>query len=170
MTDRDTEARRRTITWSDPERFREAARSRGGLRLLEAQISGEIPQAPIAELMNFALAEVSEGRAVVTGTPEEYHYNPIGIVHGGFAATLIDSATGMATMAALPEGARWTTLELKVTYVRAMTKDTGTVRCEASVVHKGSRVVTSEARLVDAAGKLYAHGTATCLVLDRAGA
>ncbi len=161
--------RSRTFTWSDPEQVTGSARELGGLPLLEAWVSGELPQPPICALMNFRLTEVGEGRAVFTATPEEYHYNPMGSVHGGLAATLIDSATGLAVMSALPAGVGWTTLDLNVTFVRGMTKDTGPVRCEARLVHRGARVMTAEARLSDGQGRLYAHGAATCLVLGDGG-
>ena len=114
--------------------------------------------------MNFNLAELEEGRAVFTVEPAEYHYNPIGVVHGGVAATLLDSAMGCAVHSVLPAGAGYTTLEIKVNYVRAMTSETGEVRCEARVVHVGGRTATAEGRITDAGGKLYAHGTATCML------
>ena len=161
--------RSRTFTWSDPEVVAGATRNLSGLPLAQAWAAGDVPQPPICALMNFRLAEVGEGRAVFTAVPDEYHLNAIGTVHGGLAATLIDSATGLAVMSALAEGTAWTTLDLNVTFVRAMTKDTGPIRCEAWLVHKGSRVVTAEARVSDEAGRLYAHGAATCLVLGSGG-
>ena len=115
--------------------------------------------------MNFNIVEVGEGRAVFAVDPAEYHYNPIGVVHGGLAATLLDSAMGCAVHSTLPAGAGYTTLEIKVNFIRAMTADTGRVRCEAKVVHVGGRTATAEGRVVDEAGKLYAHGSTTCLVL-----
>jgi len=109
--------------------------------------------------------EVSEGHAVFAVDPDEYHYNPIGVVHGGLAATLLDSAMGCAVHSKLPPGAGYTTLEIKVNFIRAMTGETGRVRCEAKIVHSGARTATAEGRIVDEAGKLYAHGTTTCLIL-----
>jgi len=161
--------RSRSITWSDPQLVVGSARDLGGLALLEAWVSGELPQPPICVLMNFRLTEVAEGRAVFTATPEEYHYNAIGSVHGGLAATLIDSATGLAVMSALPAGVGWTTLDLNVTFVRGMSKETGAVRCEAWLVHRGARVMTAEARVTGAEDRLYAHGAATCLELGDGG-
>ena len=132
------------------------------MEFLRKVVSGELPRPPISALMNFGLAELEEGRAVFTVEPAEYHYNPIGVVHGGLAATLLDSAMGCAVHSTLPAGAGYTTLEIKVNYVRAMTAGTGLVRCEARVIHVGGRTATAEGYVTDADGKLYAHGTATC--------
>jgi uncharacterized protein (TIGR00369 family) len=109
--------------------------------------------------------EVSEGRVVFAIEPAEYHYNPLGTVHGGIAATLLDSAMGCAVQSMLPHGAGYTTLELKTNYLRAMTSRTGVVYCEGKIIHMGGRVATAEGRLTDASGKLYAHGTTTCILL-----
>jgi uncharacterized protein (TIGR00369 family) len=110
---------------------------------------------------------VSEGRAVFAVVPDEYHYNPIGAVHGGLAATMLDSAMGCAVQTTLPVHTGYTTLELKVNYVRAITVDTGRIVCEASVVHRGGTVATAEGRIVaEKTGKLLAHGTTTCLVFE----
>jgi uncharacterized protein (TIGR00369 family) len=128
-------------------------------------VSGELPPPPFASLLNFDLVEVSEGHAAFAVNPAEYHYNPIGVVHGGLAATLLDSAMGCAVHSMLPAGAGYTTLEIKVNFIRAMTAETGRVRCEANVVHSGALTATAEGRIVDEAGKLYAHGTTTCLIL-----
>ena len=124
---------------------------------------------PIAVLLDMWPTEVEEGRAVFAATPAEFHYNPIGLVHGGLAATMIDSATGCAVHTTLPAGVGYSTLDLSVTYVRPITRATGRVTCEATVVHRGRTVATAEARLVaEATGKLLAHGTATLLV-ERSG-
>jgi uncharacterized protein (TIGR00369 family) len=114
--------------------------------------------------MDFRIGEVSEGHAVFLVTPAEYHYNPIGVVHGGVAATLLDSAMGCAVHSTLPAGASYTTLEIKVNYIRPMSADTGEVRCEANAIYVGGRTATAEAKIVDAKGKLYAHGITTCLI------
>lgn len=156
--------RTRTFTWDDPMICAEASRTYEGKAFLNGIINGEIPPPPIANLMNMELAEIGDGRAVFTAHPAEYHYNPIGAVHGGFAATLCDSAMGVAIHTMLPKGTGYTTLELSVNYVRAITKATGKVACEAKVIHVGRRVATAECRLTDDAGKLYAHGTTTCAV------
>jgi uncharacterized protein (TIGR00369 family) len=156
--------RTRTITWEDPLPSAQKGRAMSGLEYLRAIQSGEIPPPPIALLMGMGLAEVEEGRAVFTAHPAEYHYNPIGVVHGGLAATLLDSALGCAVHSALPAGTSYTTLEIKVNYVRAITSETGEVRCEARVIYQGGRIATAEGKITDAAGKLYAHGTTTCIL------
>jgi uncharacterized protein (TIGR00369 family) len=157
-------ARTRTYSWEDPRALAEAAHGLSGLEFLLKVVSGELPRPPISALMNFGLAELEEGRAVFTAEPAEYHYNPIGVVHGGLAATLLDSAMGCAVHSTLPAGAGYTTLEIKVNYVRALTAETGEVRCEARVIHVGGRTATAEGKVLDAAGKLYAHATTTCIV------
>jgi uncharacterized protein (TIGR00369 family) len=139
-------------------------KSYDGLGFLRAIIGGTIPQPPISEVMGFHLAEADIGRAVFEGLPESRHYNPIGTVHGGFAATLLDSALGCAIFSTLAKGDGWTTLELKFNLVRPLTKDTGMVRAEGRIVHRGRTVATSEGDLKDDAGKLYAHATTTCMI------
>ena len=161
---REDAPRTRTFTWEDPRSLAEAARGLTGLEFLRKVVSGELPRPPISALMNFGLAELSEGRAVFTVEPAEYHYNPIGVVHGGLAATLLDSAMGCAVHSVLPAGAGYTTLEIKVNFVRALTAETGPVRCEAEVIHVGGRTATAEGKVIDAAGKLYAHATTTCII------
>ena len=136
-----------------------------GLQQIRMLIDGHAPPPAIANTLGFTLVEASEGRAVFEGTPTTAHYNPLGTVHGGYAATLLDSALGCAVHTALPAGVTYTTLEIKVNYVRAMTASTGVVRAEGTVIHVGKRIATAEARLVDKAGKLYAHATTTCIVM-----
>ncbi|MCA9995294.1 MAG: PaaI family thioesterase [Anaerolineales bacterium] len=155
-----------TVSWSDPYAVAEAARSLSGLEFFQKAIAGELPFAPIGSLFGFAIVEAENGRVVFAATPAEYHFNPIGTVHGGFAATLLDSATACAVHTTLPLGKAYTTLELKVNYVRPIVLQTGPMRCIGQVIHPGRRVATSEARLVDAGGKLYAHATSTCLIFD----
>jgi uncharacterized protein (TIGR00369 family) len=158
-------ARSRTVTWSDPLLSAAAAGARSGLDFLQAIATGELPPPPIAELLGFRLAEVAPGRVVFTCEPGEHHYNPIGTVHGGLAATLCDSAMGCAVHSTLPAGTGYTTLEIKVNLVRALTAATGPVRCIGTVLHVGRRTAAAEARLVDAHDTLLAHGTTTCLIL-----
>lgn len=156
--------RTRTITWDDPAPALRAARSMSGLEYLKAIQAGELPPPPIAALMNMTLGEASEGRIVFRAEPAEYHYNPLGTVHGGVAATLLDSAMGCVVQSLLPAGAGYTTLEIKVNYLRPITSSTGIVTCEGTIIHLGGRTATAEGRLTDAAGKLYAHGTTTCII------
>lgn len=157
--------RTRTVRWHDPRLLGESARGLSGLEFLKKIAAGELPPPPLAVLLNFDLVELSEGRATFAVKPAEYHYNPIGVVHGGLAATLLDSAMGCAVHSTLPPGAGYTTLEIKVNFIRAMTAETGQVRCEAKTIHVGGRTATAEGRVVDEAGRLYAHGTTTCLIL-----
>ena len=137
-----------------------------GLEHLEAIRDGRFPPPPIAELLGFELVEVGRGRATFAVEPGEQHYNPIGVVHGGIAATLLDSAMGCAVQTTLEAGVGYTTLDLNVTFLRPMTVGTGKVLCEAGVVHTGSRVATAEGRVFSArTGKLMATGTCSCVIL-----
>jgi uncharacterized protein (TIGR00369 family) len=138
-----------------------------GLEVLRAIAAGELPGAPIAELLGLEPIEAKEGRMVFAAVPEHRHYNPIGTVHGGLAATLLDSAMGCAVHSTLPAGVGYTTLELKVNFTRPITSDTGRILCEGTIVHRGGRVATAEGRVFEEAnGKLLAHGTTTCLILS----
>jgi uncharacterized protein (TIGR00369 family) len=138
-----------------------------GLEFLRAIAAGELPGAPIAELLGFEPVEAEEGRVLFAATPDRRHYNPIGTVHGGLAATLLDSAMGCAVHSTLPAGVGYTTLELKVNFTRPITSDTGRILCEGTLVHRGGRVATAEGRVfAEATGKLLAHGTTTCLILS----
>jgi len=138
-----------------------------GLSALRAIAAGELPPPPIAVLLGFEIVEVAEGRVVFAVEPGPQHYNPIGSVHGGLAATLIDSATGCAVHSTLPAGVGYTTTDLQVRYVRAITRDTGCILCEGTVVHRGRTIATAEAR-VTAGDRLLAHGTAGVLILPPA--
>jgi uncharacterized protein (TIGR00369 family) len=164
MSDIQTETRTRTITWEDPLPSAHLGRTMSGLEYLRAIQSGELPPPPIAVLLGIAPVEVEEGRVVFTALPAEYHYNPIGIVHGGLAATLLDSALGCAVHSTLPAGTAYTTLEIKVNFVRPITRETGEVRCEGKIIYQGGRIATAEGTVTDADGKLYAHGTTTCMI------
>lgn len=156
--------RTRTVTWEDPLIGASAARTMSGMEYLNAMLRGEIPRPPISHTMDFTLESCSEGRAVFSVTPSEFHYNPIGMVHGGLAATLLDSALGCAIHTTLPAGVGYTTLELHINLVRAITKDSGLLRAEAEIIHLGRTLGTAQARLSGSDGKLYAHGTTTCMI------
>jgi uncharacterized protein (TIGR00369 family) len=138
--------------------------ARGGLQFLAEMAKGLLPQAPMCATLGFRLVAVAEGYARFDGEPEFRHYNPIGTVHGGFAATLLDSALGCAVFSTLAKGEAWTTLELKLNMVRPITKDTGTVRAEGRIVHGGRTVATADGTVKDGAGKLYAHASTTCMI------
>ena len=157
--------RTRTYSWDDPFALRDAMAERSGLELMQAMAKGELPPPPIAQTLGFRLAEAERGHALFECEPAEYHYNPIGVVHAGLAMTLMDSAMGLAFVTTLEEPVAWTTLEFKSNFTRALTVDSGVVRCMGSVVHSGRRVATTEARIEDSRGRLCAHGTSTILVL-----
>jgi uncharacterized protein (TIGR00369 family) len=160
--------RSRTIRWEDPAAMLDAASTLSGLEFTTAVFEGKLPPPPIAATMAIAGAEVQEGKAVFVGQPDESLYNPIGVVHGGFAMTILDSAMGCAVHTTLAAGERYTSLETKVNFVRPITKETGPVRCEGTVLHRGGKIATAEGRLVaESSGKLLAHGTTTCLVIQR---
>ena len=135
-----------------------------GLSAMRAVMAGEIPPPPIATLLGFELVGVGDGRAVFAVEPGDQHYNPIGVVHGGLAATLIDSATGCAVHTTLPAGTAYTTTDVQVRFVRPITRDTGRIECVGQVVHGGRTLATAEARLT-AGDRLLAHGTASVLIL-----
>jgi len=137
-----------------------------GLGLLHAMLRGEVPFPPIAETVDFSLISVEAGKAVFQGTPQFKHYNPLGSVHGGWYATLLDSALGCAVQSALPAGQSYTTVELGMNIVRAASRTTGPLRAIATVVHSGRQLATAEARIVGPDDKIYAHGTTTCLVFE----
>ena len=144
-------------------------RSYDGLSFLKAMIDGTLPQPPMTATLGFRLTEADHGRAVFAGEPRYEYYNPLGSVHAGFAATLLDSALGCAVHSTLNKGESYVTAEFKMNLVRPLTKDTGTVTAEARIVHRGRTLGTSEGYLRDAAGKLYAHATTTCVIFPAQG-
>ena len=153
------------VAWEDPMRLAEAGRSMSGIEFLRAIRDGKLPHPPICRLLGYQLVEVEPGHAVFEIRAAEQHYNPIGVVHGGIAMTLLDSAMACAVQTQMPAGGGYTTLEAKTNLVRPVTSDTGNLRAIAKLVHLGKRVATAEARLEDGEGKLYAHATTTCIVL-----
>jgi uncharacterized protein (TIGR00369 family) len=140
--------------------------SLSGLDFLQRIADGRLPVPPIAELLGFRPVEVESGRVVFAATPDARHYNPIGSVHGGYAATLLDSCMSCAVHSMLKAGQGYTTVEFKVNFVRPLHADTGEVRAEGKIVHVGRQIATAEGRLTDAKGRVLAHGTATCLVVS----
>jgi uncharacterized protein (TIGR00369 family) len=159
--------RTRTLVWQDPVPTAAAGATMTGMEYMTAVVTGQTPPPPIAVTMRLRPVELEEGRVVFEGEPGEEHYNPIGVVHGGYAATLLDSALGCAVHTTLPAGVGYTSLGLEAKYVRAITRDTGRVLCEASVLYRGRRQATAEAKLTAAgSGKLLAHAVATCMILS----
>ena len=145
----------------------EQLRGRTGLQTLQAIFVGELPRPPIGDTLDFVPIHMDAGVAVFQGRPQLKHYNPLGSVHGGWFATLLDSALGCAVHSALPAGKGYTTLELKVNIVRALTDAVPLVRAEGKLIHLGRQVATAEARLAGPDAKLYAHATTTCLVFEQ---
>ncbi len=151
---------------SAPEGFLHPGRS--GLESLQGALAGELPPPPIAATLDLDLVAVARGEATFEGRPAEWQYNPLGTVHGGWIATLLDSALGCAVHTALAPGQRYTTTDLQVRFLKTLTASSGVVRAEGKVVHLGRRLATAEARLVGADGALYATATASCLIMGGA--
>jgi uncharacterized protein (TIGR00369 family) len=156
--------RQRTFEWDDPTPFAKRFTGKSGLELLQFVIDGNLPRPPMASLMDIQLVEASKGRAVFRGTPQEFHYNPLGTVHGGYGATLLDSAMGCAVHTTLDAGDTYTTLEFKINFLRALTVETGEVQGIGIVVHAGRTTAIAEGKIVDEGGKLYAFATTTCQI------
>jgi uncharacterized protein (TIGR00369 family) len=157
--------RTRVVTWEDPQATAGAARGRTGLEFLQAWIDGDIPAPPISATMGFSLARVERGTAVFTGEVGEFHFNPIGSVHGGVYATLLDSACGCSVQTMLDAGVGYTSIDLSVKFLRGARLDSGLLTCTGTVTHLGRRTALAEARIVDAAGTLLATATSSCLIL-----
>jgi uncharacterized protein (TIGR00369 family) len=155
----------RTYTWRDPAPSAQTGLLMKGIDYLNAMIRGEIPPPPISRTLNFVLAEVERGRAVFTCKPDEFHYNPIGTVHGGLACTLLDSALACAVHTLLDTGVGYTSVEMKINFVRPITAHVGMLRAEGKIITFGSTLATSEGRITDVNGKIYAFATETCLIL-----
>jgi uncharacterized protein (TIGR00369 family) len=156
--------RSREYSWSDPMTLAAEAKGRSGLDFMTALLRGELPPPPIATTLGFEVVAVEEGSVTFTVTPGEHLYNPIGVVHGGVAATLLDTVLGCAVHTTLPAGTAYTSLDLAVKYLRPLTADTGPVRGIGRVINKGRRTALAEGELRDAADRLLAHGTSTCML------
>ena len=146
---------------------REQVAGLSGVEMLRAIVDGRLPAPPITKTLDFTLVAVEVGRVAFQGRPSIEHYNPMGVVHGGWFATLLDSALGCAVQSMLPAGKAYTTAELKVNMVRPLTDKVPLVRAEATVIHNGGRLATADARLTGPDGKLYAHASTTCFVFDQ---
>ena len=145
---------------------REQLAGKSGLAIFQAMIAGELPAPPITKTLDFILVEAEHGRVVFQGRPGVAHYNPMGTVHGGWYATLLDSALGCAVQSVLPVGKAYTTAELKVNIVRPLTDKVPFVRAEGRIIHAGGRMATADAQLTGSDGKLYAHGSTTCFIFE----
>ncbi|MEU1240684.1 PaaI family thioesterase [Micromonospora parva] len=165
MTQTQEPARSRTFTWADPSVNAAQVGQRSGLDMLRAMIAGELAAPPVMHLLDMSRMEADEGRVAVDLTPQEFHYNPLGSVHGGVLSTLLDTAAACAVHTTLPAGVGYTSLDLNVKFLRPVTVASGTLRCEGTVLQRGRRTALAEARITDAAGRLTAHATSTCLIL-----
>ncbi len=159
-----SDVRSRTFTWADPKQHAASIGTQPGLALLRAVSAGEVPPPPIMETLDFHDFSVDEGRASLRMTPQEFHYNPLGSVHGGVIAAILDTATGCAVHSTLPAGVGYTTLDLTTRYLKPVTTDSGVLFCEGTVISSGRRTALAEALLTDEAGRLLAHATSTCLI------
>jgi uncharacterized protein (TIGR00369 family) len=156
--------RSRVVTWEDPLIGAELAKTMSGLEYMQALLDGSIPPPPIVSLMNMRPTEVEVGRVVFTCEPDESHYNPIGTVHGGLVCTLLDSVAGCAAQTTLPKGQAYTSLEIKVSYLRPVTADTGTLTAVGIVTKPGRRAAFVDATVADSQGRLVATASSTLLV------
>ena len=159
--------RERLVQWEDPAATIDFVRHSAGIDAIRAIAASERTRPPISVLMNFSITEVEEGRVVVEGYPGEEHYNPIGVVHGGFALTIFDTAMSCSIHTLLPAGVGYTTTDVQVRFIRGVTVATGTVRCEGRALHVGRSTAVAEAKMYDAEGRLLAIGTTACAVLRR---
>jgi uncharacterized protein (TIGR00369 family) len=154
----------RSYAWEDPAPSAAAAREFDGLAFLQAILDGTLPGAPVARTLDFAPVSVRPGEVVFEFTPAQFHYNPVGSVHGGVLATLCDSACACAVQSMLPAGAFYTSLDLSVKFLRPVTSATGRMTCGGTVTHLGSRSALAQAQLTDSRGKLFAHATSSCMI------
>jgi uncharacterized protein (TIGR00369 family) len=151
---------------TSPSGLYEIRRQLPGLDFFKKMAAGELPPPPLVALLGMKLVEAEAGRVTFTALAREEFYNGMGVAHGGFAATLLDSALGCAINTMMPAGRVFTTIDLQIHYTRPLRREAGELRCTATVVHVGSRTATSEGRIVDANGKVYAHGTTTCMLVE----
>jgi uncharacterized protein (TIGR00369 family) len=156
--------RSRTFTWEDPDAVAKAGEGLNGLERSKKIIAGELPPPPVTQLIGFRLVEVDAGFAVFEFLPEEFHYNPIGSLHGGIPCTLIDAAMGAAVQTTMPEDVWHAMVEIKVNFLKKITRETGRMRCEGRVIHSGKRLAMAQGQLKDEKGVLYSHGTGTAII------
>jgi uncharacterized protein (TIGR00369 family) len=161
--------RSRTYSWTDPAEHAAMMGSRSGLELLRAMASGELPAPPVMHLIDMAGLEVEEGSVTVHLDPQESHYNPLGTVHGGVLSTLLDTAAACSVHTTMPAGVGYTSLDLTVKFLRPVTVASGRITTRGAVLQRGRRTALAEARMTDAAGRLVAHATSSCLIFDASG-
>lgn len=158
--------RTRTFSWEDPSIGASQAQKMSGLEYIQAMKDELIPPPPVMHTLDFKLKNIESGKAIFSFIPSEFHYNPIGTVHGGVITTVLDSALGCAVHSLLPAGKAYTTLELKVNFLRAITKKNGELTATGKVIHAGSKTALVEAQITDTDGKIYAHSVSTCLLFN----
>src|SRR5512140_2635059 len=169
MSEQTPVERSRTVKWDDPRQAARQARRLSGAEFFEKMRRGEIPEPPFGKLLGIDLFDAGDGKFLMTLQPQECHYNPMGCVHGGILATLLDSVMSAAIHTALPAGKGYLTLEIKVNFLRPVFAATGEIFAEGSIVSCGNQIATAEGKITDAAGKLHATGTATCLIYETGG-
>ena len=166
MTQTQDATRTRTFTWSDPAVHADLVGRKSGLELLRAMSNGDLPSPPIMSLIDLAGLKAEEGSVTVELDPQEFHYNPLGTMHGGIISTLLDTAAACSVHTTLPAGVGYTSLDLTVKFLRPITLKTGRITCTGSVLQKGRRTALAEARLTDSADRLLAYASSTCLIFD----
>jgi uncharacterized protein (TIGR00369 family) len=166
MTQTQEAARTRTFGWTDPAAQASEFGRRGGLQFLQAMAAGELPPPPIMQLIDMAGFSAVAGSVTVTLDPQEFHYNPLGTVHGGVISTLLDTAAGCSVHSTLPAGVGYTSIDLSVKFLRPVTLASGRLTCTGAVLQRGRRTALAEARLTDAQGRLTAHATSSCMIFD----
>lgn len=157
--------RERTYQWEDPVKGAQEGLTMKGIDYLHAMKGGHLPPPPLMKTLDFSIEEIANGQVTFSFLPQEFHYNPIGTVHGGVISTLLDSVMGCALHSLLPQGVGYTTVELKVNFIKSVTMQSGVISATGKIIHQGKRTALTETRLVDANGVLYAHATSTCLIL-----
>ena len=169
MSEHEPKDRRRTVTWTDPRSVARQARGLSGSEFFDKMRRGEIPEPPFSRLLGLDVFDAEPGRFVMTFQPQEFHYNPMGCVHGGILSTVLDSVMSASVHTSLPAGQGYLTLEIKVNFLRPIFVATGEVMAEGRLVSLGKRVATAEGKITDRLGKVCASGTATCLVFAASG-
>lgn len=166
MTQTQGETRTRTFSWTDPAAHAGLLATTPGLELMRRMVAGELPPPPVMDLIDIAGMEVEEGSVTFFIEPQEFHYNPLGSVHGGVISTLLDSAAACSLHSTLPAGVGYTSLDLNVKFLRTVTVASGRLRCQGAVLQKGRRTALTEARLTDDRGRLVAHATSSCMIFE----
>jgi len=158
--------RERIFQWDDPMHGAKEALTMAGLDYFQAMSDGKLPMPPLLQTLDFRVESIEKGKAIFAFEPQEFHYNPIGTVHGGVISAILDSAMGCSIHSLLPAGTGYTTLELKVNFLKAITIKSGELKAVGKVIHSGSRTALVEAQLIDEKGTIYAHGVSTCLIFN----